>query len=78
MPLVDLDVRHISELGADSAYSRLHVYLWILPTLLSHGFNELLGNLLRSHIDTLTYGRFIVGLCGPSFVPGIAAFWRTG
>lgn len=51
MPLADLDVRHTSGLGADSAYCGVAVSLslWIptpVAALLSHEFNELLGNLL--------------------------------
>lgn len=82
MPLADLDVRHTSELGADSAYSRLPGILGILPNLLSHGFNELLGNLLCSHIYVCV-GIYIqtrpIILCWPMWAVACsrnsAAFW---
>lgn len=60
-------VRHTSGLGADSAYCvGVAVSLWmdtnqIVAGLLSHGFNELLGNLLCSQHTYTIY--FCVSLC---------------
>lgn len=88
MPLADLDVRHTSGLGADSAYCGVAVSLWIptpVAALLSHEFNELLGNLLCfQHTYTIYFCvsdrvclRVHVCVCilADAFPRNWAAFW---